>query len=397
MGDGSTIGTRTGRSWGLTGIIAGAIALCCAVAATDATATTTALTAQTAGPARYVHANDGRPHVVYDLVLTNSFVGDVTLESLRVRAGKRVVQRLDRDELAAHTHKILDSETPVDTVAPSATVMVLMDVPLPRNGGPPRKLKHRLSYRLPEGLSSNAAIGTTTLRRPNVRVVHRKPTIIDPPLRGSGWWAGGGCCDPSQHHRGILLGDDGRYVTPEMFDIDWLRIAGGRIFTGQGTRLTDYPGYGAAVHSVADGKVVSATNDQPEAPLDGGPNPAVRKPADYTGNEAVIRIRPHRYAIYAHMQPGSVRVKRGDRVASGEVLGRVGNSGNSTAPHLHFGIHDGSFLATSYSLPWAFERYRYDGSGPLADDGTVEITGTPRRERRTYPLNLSSLTLFGAR
>ncbi|UGS37806.1 M23 family metallopeptidase [Capillimicrobium parvum] len=117
--------------------------------------------------------------------------------------------------------------------------------------------------------------------------------------------------------------------------------------------------------------------------------------ADYTGNGAVIRIAPGTYAIYAHLQPGTVRVRRGQRVSAGTVLGQVGNSGNITAPHLHFGIHDGPFLATSASLPWVFDRYRLDGRGPLGEDGSVALAGTPRTERRTYPMNLSSLTLAG--
>jgi hypothetical protein len=358
-----------------------------------AAAETTALTAQAVGPARWAPANDGRTHLVYDLVITNAFVGDVTLESLEVRSGKRVVQRLEGEELAAHTHKILDTSTPVQTIEPSTTVMVLMDVTLPRRAGRPEELKHRLDYSLPAGLSSNAAIGTRKLRRPTVEVAQQPPIAIEAPLRGPGWWAGGGCCNPDQHHRGILLGNDGRYVAPEMFDIDWLRIVDGRIWTGDGTQLTDYPGYGEPVHSVAAGVVKDATDGQPEAPLDGGPNPAVHEPADYTGNDVVVKIGRDAFAIYAHLQPGSVRVRRGERVRSGQVIGRVGNSGNSTAPHLHFGIHDGSFLATTASLPWVFDRYRFEGSGPLAEDGTVAVTGTPGSERGTYPLNLSSLAL----
>ncbi len=48
-----------------------------------------------------------------------------------------------------------------------------------------------------------------------------------------------------------------------------------------------------------------------------------------------------RYAAYLHMQTGSVRVKIGQRLRTGQIIGRLGNSGNTTGPHLHFGIQDG--------------------------------------------------------
>jgi murein DD-endopeptidase MepM/ murein hydrolase activator NlpD len=134
------------------------------------------------------------------------------------------------------------------------------------------------------------------------------------------------------------------------------------------------------------------SDNRPEAPLTGDRNPDVDGPDKYPGNKVVVRIAPDKYAFYAHLKPGSVRVHRGQRVRTGEVLGLLGNSGNSTAPHLHFGIHNGPVLATSTSLPYLIDRYRYEGSGALSEDGTVAIKGRPRAERRTYPLNLSSLT-----
>ena len=75
------------------------------------------------------------------------------------------------------------------------------------------------------------------------------------------------------------------------------------------------------------------------------------------------------------------------------MLGLLGNTGNSAAPHLHFGIHNGPDPSTSASLPWVFDRYEYEGSAEVTAEGDVPLVGTPGPQRRTYPLNLSSLVL----
>ena len=70
-----------------------------------------------------------------------------------------------------------------------------------------------------------------------------------------------------------------------------------------------------------------------------------------------------RFAFYAHLQPGSLRVKTGDKVRGGQVLGLVGNSGNSTEPHLHFHISDGNSPLGSEGLPYALPSFEVQGKG----------------------------------
>jgi hypothetical protein len=372
------------------GVSAGALTALASPA--PSVAGTTALAVQSIGPGRAVTASDGRVHVDYNLLLTNAFVGDVTLRSLTVRAGHHVLQRLKGPRLAAHTHPILREHIPLQALAVSTTAAVVVDVVLPRGAVVPRRLTAEITYRLPKGLPANALIERRTVTAPAVHVVPRARLVIASPLRGAGWWAGSGCCDPDQRHRAVLLADDGRLLANEMFDIDWLQIAGGRVYTGDGKKLTDYPGFGARVYAATSGRVVKVVNDKPEAPLI-GPNPDLESPDDFGGNSVIVRMSRHRYAFYAHFQPGTVGVHVGQHVRTGRFLGLLGNSGNSAAPHLHFGIHAGPDPATSASLPWVFARYRYQGSGDLGPDGRVPLTGTPRKVRDAYPLNLSSLVL----
>ncbi len=65
----------------------------------------------------------------------------------------------------------------------------------------------------------------------------------------------------------------------------------------------------------------------------------------------------HAYAALVHLQTGSIQVSVGQHIKKGEVIGRVGHSGNSFSPHLHFQLMDSSDILTANGLPCAFEQY----------------------------------------
>jgi hypothetical protein len=356
----------------------------------------TALAVEAASPARYVYGSDGRTHVDYDLMITNAFTAPVTLNSLKVRGGGKTLLTLKGNALAAHTFQTLGSE-PTALIPVSSTVKTLVDVALPRSAGRsvPRRLTHRISYTLPADAPLGAAIGSRIVRAPVLRIERRAPVPIASPLRGSGWFAANGCCaDPTSPHRNVLLPANGTYVTQEIFAIDWIRVPNGVFFNGDGTQLSDYPYYGTPIHAVADGVVVTAANDRPEVPPGASSNPTVRTPADFAGNNVVERIGRRRYAIYAHMKTGSVRVRRGQRLRTGQRIGLLGNSGNTTAPHLHFGIYDGPGPLTSNSVPFRLSQFRFQGNaGQGATPNAVTLTGKPRTVRQAEPL-INAVTEF---
>ncbi|MFI0366398.1 M23 family metallopeptidase [Actinomadura sp. 1N219] len=90
------------------------------------------------------------------------------------------------------------------------------------------------------------------------------------------------------------------------------------------------------------------------------------------GNSIVLDLGDGVYAVFAHLRHGSVRVRKGDRVRAGDVLGEVGNSGNSSEPHLHFHLMDRPRPLAAAGLPFAF-RYENDG---YESDGETR-TGVP--------------------
>lgn len=124
-------------------------------------------------------------------------------------------------------------------------------------------------------------------------------------------------------------------------------------YHGDPLKNENYYAYGTPLMAVADG-VTAATKDSIPQSVPGANSRAV--PITMTtvgGNYVAIDIGHGRYALYAHLQPGSLRVKAGDRVKRGQVIALLGNSGNSTEPHVHFQIADGPTFLSSEGIPHA--------------------------------------------
>ena len=142
-----------------------------------------------------------------------------------------------------------------------------------------------------------------------------------------------------------------------------------------GGRTRDSYGWGQPVHAAADGVVVQAVDGVAERQWLHGVREAfwaVRTmvgvarrgldPVRLAGNHVIIDSGGT-WALYAHLAPGSVAVTSGQRVRAGEVLGRVGHSGNSTAPHLHFQLMDSPDPLRAKGVPCAFAAYLVERDG----------------------------------
>jgi murein DD-endopeptidase MepM/ murein hydrolase activator NlpD len=183
------------------------------------------------------------------------------------------------------------------------------------------------------------------------------------PLRGV-WYVGWGASFHTGH----------RWAIPEEFALDIAKLGGdGLTHKGDGTRFDDYHAYGADVLAAADGRVTSATNDQQED------SSAMQRPNEtqeayfarlqkeqgerlakgltgITGNYVMIDHGKNEYSLYAHLKPGSVAVHLGDQVKAGDVIGKLGSSGNSTEPHLHFHVCDKSDPLMCAGIPVNFSN-----------------------------------------
>ncbi|HUP98498.1 MAG TPA: M23 family metallopeptidase [Usitatibacter sp.] len=182
------------------------------------------------------------------------------------------------------------------------------------------------------------------------------------PLQGV-WYVGAGPSIHSHH----------RTVVAQEYALDLLQFGeNGRTHRGDGTRRGDYLAYGARVVASAPGQVIAAVGDQEETDED------LRRPGEaldaymsrvrqtqmgrigrgthaVIGNHVVIAHERGEHSVYAHLKPGSLKVKVGDRVKAGDLLGDVGTSGNSTEPHLHFHVCDAPEPLLCAGIPAKFD------------------------------------------
>jgi len=329
-----------------------------------------------------VQGDDGKTHVEYDLLVTNAFGSPVTLTTIKVTdASGTELMRLDGARLAAATQTLFDQK-PVAAIPASGSVVVEIDLILPP-GKLPDRLLHRIAYDFPSGDPSAPIIESNEVVGPEVTVDPRAPIPIVSPVTGPGWAAFNGCCTPNRH-RDTRLAASTYIATPETFDIDWIQLDGDKYFVREGRENADYPYFGAEIRAVADGEVVDIRDDMEESVPLQRPT-TVRAARDYSGNFVTMRIRPDVYAQYAHLRRGSVTVKIGDRVKAGDIIGRLGNSGHSTAPHLHFGLSDRPDSLTGASLPFVIDRFELTGTF-TGDEDNLKVTPVSRSVTSAYPL-----------
>jgi len=149
----------------------------------------------------------------------------------------------------------------------------------------------------------------------------------------------------------------------------------GRSHRGDGTRNTDYFCYGNEILSPGTGTVVTV--------IDGVPDnaPGSMNPYAAVGNCVIIEHAPREFSVLAHLQPQSIRVKAGDRLQPGQLLGRCGNSGNSSEPHLHFHLQHTAVLQDGIGIEPFFPNVHLTRNGKK----TVEKELTPIQGDKIRP------------
>ncbi|MDN8590133.1 M23 family metallopeptidase [Paenibacillus sp. 11B] len=130
----------------------------------------------------------------------------------------------------------------------------------------------------------------------------------------------------------------------QRYALDIVRTKEGFSYNGDAQVNASYYAFGEPLYAAADGTVVDIKNDIPDN------TPGVMNPEEPAGNNVVIDHGNGEYSITGHIKEGSVAVQKGDKVKQGDLIGELGNSGNSSEAHLHFQVSDGPDLFTSHSI-----------------------------------------------
>ncbi len=141
----------------------------------------------------------------------------------------------------------------------------------------------------------------------------------------------------------------------QRYAYDLLVYRSGRSFRGGGTANEDYYCWGKDILAPAAGTVVTAEDGVDDNV------PGEMNPEQILGNHVIIDHGNGEFSLLAHLQKGSVAVNAGDSLASGQKLGRCGNSGNSSEPHLHYHLQNAAEFGQGHGLPAPFNGYRADG------------------------------------
>ena len=300
--------------------------------------------------------SSGRNYLVYELHLRNFADGPLDLKSIEVFASDANGKPLARFE-AKKLESILEpigagalakEATERLQLASGQSVVAFLCLAFDRGVAVPAGLRHRIH------------LADWTAEGPVIETSHTPLRVLAPPVAGADWIADGGPGCNKSHHRVGLLVADGRATISRRYGIDWKQIKQEGTFSGNALDPRSYHAYGENVLAVADGTVLAVH--------DGLPDNIPRTAAGFSstlpitmdtigGNDLTLDLGDGQFAYYAHLQAGSLRVKAGDLVRRGMVLGRIGNSGDSREPHLHFQVMNTPSNFAAEGVPYVIDQY----------------------------------------
>jgi hypothetical protein len=321
-----------------------------------------------------------KAYLVYELILTSYDSSPIEVTGLRVADADnpRTTFTFSGAELANMIRPVSASgaANPATRIESGQSSIAYLWLPFAEASAVPRRLSHDVLCRVKRQVEEQCEVHAAP-----ITVEDAPPISIGPPLRGGDWLTGGGPSNTSYHRR-ARMALNGEVYFAQRFAIDYVKLsAQGKTYAGDPKKNSSYLCYGADVLAVADGKVVGLKDGIPE----NTPDPVARAVemtlATAGGNYVALDIGFHRYALYGHMIPGSLKVKVGEMVKRGQVLGHLGNSGNSTEPHLHFQIADAPSFLAAQGLTYVYDQVQVKPAqivDPSADPPLIRVTGPAR-------------------
>ncbi|HET9400909.1 MAG TPA: M23 family metallopeptidase [Candidatus Acidoferrales bacterium] len=306
-------------------------------------------------------AADGKLHLVYELHISNFGRYDCSITKIDALGDDEksagLAQYSGAELEAVLTRPGLQNATPKAKISPGGTAVAFVWITLTGAATPPGVLRHRVTLTI--GNNPDAM----TIVTPALTVNRRGALLIGAPLKGDDWLAANGPSNTSQHRR-AMIPVNGRAYISQRFAIDWVRLnPDGKTYKDDPLDNKNYRAYGEEALAVADATVTETKDGIPENTPGADSRAAPMTLENIAGNHVILNLGGGIYAMYAHLQPGSLKVHEGDKVRRGQALGLVGNSGNSTEPHLHFDLCDGNATLACEGLPYALQSFSVLGNG----------------------------------
>lgn len=308
----------------------------------------------------------GRQYLIYELDLQNYSVAAMNVRGIDVmevsQQGVKPIATIDAPQLNAilrptginyggyNNHPHTDANRLLDA---GRSAIAFMCIAFDGKATVPTQLRHRVHL---EDASNDG---------PVISVQRQRLPVFGAPLTGSDWHPYSGPNLNSHHRMGVMV-VGGVAQNARRFAVDWLKVKNGELYSGDPRDVKSYFGYGEKLFAVADGTVVEATDMYPDniPKTVAGFEPALPITMEnVAGNRVVIALANGQFAQYMHMQPGSVRVKRGDRVQRGQWIGQVGNSGDSRKPHLHFQLVNSAQAFAGEGMPFVIDHFQMKAAG----------------------------------
>ena len=353
---------------------------------------------------------DGHLHIVYELVLTNTNATPATPHKIEVLDGSGSAK-----VLASYSGRELLSRLRTTGSAPVGNAVIefnnsrlfLIDLKLDSTAAAPAQLVHHIEVSAAASPARKPVSPVSLSYTVAPLTISRSLPTIGPPLAGNRWVAINGCCGTDGVHRSSGLSVNGKIYFAQRFAIDWMRLdESGRLVHGDSSDVHSYPCYGADVLAVADGTVVEILDELTDQLPGTLPDPKTITLANVDGNHVVLDLGNGVFAFYAHLQKGSVRGALGRRVKRGQVLGKVGNTGNTSGPHLHFHLMESASVLGSNGLPYLTDSFSFTGqvseakfaAAPDAQgDWGTGFFAKPSNRRGQFPMNLNIVDFHPAK
>jgi hypothetical protein len=323
---------------------------------------------------------DGRQHVVYELIMINANTTPATLQKVEVVPAAyptRAIATYQGGELLAHLRSTANTAVANPEIELNGVRVFLIHLALPAGPPAPERLVHHLTLlggvtpspkpQTPVALEYLAAPLTLSANVPK----------IGPPLKGKDWVAFNGCCEVSGAHRPTSQPVNGGLYFAQRFAIDWMRLdEAGRLVNGDPADVHRWVSYDSDVLAVADGRVVKTAQNLDDQTPGSLPDPKTITLANVDGNYIVLDLGNRVFAFYAHLRRNSISVSPGEHVKRGQVLAKLGNTGNTSAPHLHFHLMDGTSTLGSNGIPYVIDTFEYAGEVSAAKLASGNMEGT---------------------